>query len=137
MNRSDRPDRSDRSDRSNRSSRSIRSFRTIVLVLVCVCAIAACGGRPANEIRIPRGAGGVGFLPLLVMEKYRLIEKHAAEAGIQNLTVRWVDLGGPSVVNDALLSGAADYAAAGPPAMLTLWDRTRDSIGVAGVAAMA
>ena len=40
------------------------------------------------------------------------------------------------MVNDALLSGAADYAAAGPPAMLTLWDRTRDSIGVAGVAAM-
>jgi NitT/TauT family transport system substrate-binding protein len=70
------------------------------------------------------------------MEKYRLIEKHAADAGIQNLTVRWVDLGGPSVVNDALLSGAADYAAAGPPAMLTLWDRTRGSIGVAGVAAM-
>jgi NitT/TauT family transport system substrate-binding protein len=40
------------------------------------------------------------------------------------------------VVNDALLSGAADYAAAGPPAMLTLWDRTRDSLGVHGVAAM-
>ena len=78
----------------------------------------------------------MGFLPLLVMEKHRLIEKHAAEAGISDLTVRWVDLGGPSVVNDALLSGAADYAAAGPPAMLTLWDRTRDSIGVAGVAAM-
>jgi len=70
------------------------------------------------------------------MEKDRLIEKHAAAAGISNLTVRWIDLGGPSVVNDALLSGAADYAAAGPPAMLTLWDRTRDSIGVAGVAAM-
>ena len=107
----------------------------VAAVVVCL-AIAACGGRPANEIRIPRGAGGIGFLPLLVMEKYRLIEKHAADAGIQKLTVRWIDLGGPSVVNDALLSGAADYAAAGPPAMLTLWDRTRDSIGVAGVAAM-
>jgi NitT/TauT family transport system substrate-binding protein len=70
------------------------------------------------------------------MEKHRLIEKHAADAGIANVRVRWVDLGGPSVVNDALLSGAADYAAAGPPAMLTLWDRTRESIGVAGVAAM-
>jgi NitT/TauT family transport system substrate-binding protein len=119
--------------RSDRSSRSARSF--VVILLVCAL-FAACGGRPANEIRIPRGAGGIGFLPLLVMEKHRLIEKHAAEAGIKDLTVRWVDLGGPSVVNDALLSGAADYAAAGPPAMLTLWDRTRDSIGVAGVAAM-
>jgi NitT/TauT family transport system substrate-binding protein len=119
-----------------RSGRSRRSGRSI-LVLVLLCAFAtACGGRTANEVRIPRGAGGIGFLPLLVMEKYRLIEKHAADAGITDLTVRWVDLGGPSVVNDALLSGAADYAAAGPPAMLTLWDRTRESIGVAGVAAM-
>ena len=106
------------------------------VVFLCVLVVAACGSRPAGEIRIPRGAGGVGFLPLLVMEKHRLIEKHATEAGISNLVVKWVDLGGPSVVNDALLSGAADYAAAGPPAMLTLWDRTRDSIGVAGVAAM-
>lgn len=70
------------------------------------------------------------------METHGLIEKHAREAGLSDLTVRWVDLGGPSVVNDALLSGAADYAAAGPPALLTLWDRTRDSLGVAGVAAM-
>jgi NitT/TauT family transport system substrate-binding protein len=109
--------------------------RSIVLLALAL-SITASNSRPAGEIRIPRGAGGVGFLPLLVMEKHRLIEKHAAEAGVPGLTVRWVDLGGPSVVNDALLSGAADYAAAGPPAMLTLWDRTRDSIGVAGVAAM-
>ena len=106
------------------------------IVFLCALATVACSSRPANEIRIPRGAGGVGFLPLLVMETHRLIEKHAAEAGVPDLRVRWVDLGGPSVVNDALLSGAADYAAAGPPAMLTLWDRTRDSLGVAGVAAM-
>ena len=32
-----------------------------------------------TEVRIPRGAGGVGFLPLLVMEKYRLIEEQAKE----------------------------------------------------------
>ena len=108
-----------------------------MLASVLIAALTvACGARDANEVRIPRGAGGVGFLPLLVMEKHRLIEKHAAAAGVPDLTVRWVDLGGPSIVNDALLSGAADYAAAGPPAMLTLWDRTRDSLGVAGVAAM-
>ena len=122
-------------DRTSRTVSTSRTIRTIVLVVV-VAAIVACGSRPAGEIRIPRGAGGLGFLPLLVMETHRLIEKHAAEAGVPNLTVRWVDLGGPSVVNDALLSGAADFAAAGPPAMLTLWDRTRDSLGVAGVAAM-
>jgi NitT/TauT family transport system substrate-binding protein len=101
-----------------------------------VGADIACRSRPAGEVRIPRGAGGVGFLPLLVMEEHGLIEQHAREAGVEGVTVRWVDLGGPSVVNDALLSGAADYAAAGPPAFITLWDRTRDTMGVAGVAAM-
>ena len=77
-----------------------------------------------SEIRFPIGAGGVGFLPLLVMEKYGLIEKYAKDAGINSLHVRWINIGGPSVMNDALLSGSADFIAAGPPAFLTLWDRT-------------
>jgi NitT/TauT family transport system substrate-binding protein len=99
--------------------------------------LCSCGGSPdLKEVRIPRGAGGVGFLPLLVMEKHQLIEKHARAAGIDDLSVRWLDLGGPSVVNDALLSGSADFVAAGPPAFLTLWDRTRDSARVTGLAAL-
>jgi NitT/TauT family transport system substrate-binding protein len=109
------------------------------LLLIAVAASAGCGNRSttsSSEIRIPRGAGGVGFLPLLVMEKNRLIEKHAAEQGIADLQVHWSDLGGPSALNDALLSGAVDFIAAGPPAFLVLWDRTRDSAKVMGVAAM-
>ena len=43
---------------------------------------------------------------------------------------------GPAVRNDALISGAVDFIAAGPPAFLTLWDRTRESLGVKGAAAM-
>src|SRR5688500_20204900 len=94
-----------------------------VLILAAtlgLLAVSGCSSRPAGEVRIPRGAGGVGFLPLLVMEKHGLIEKYAGEAGVTGLTVRWLDLGGPSVLNDALLSGASDYIAAGPPAFLPL-----------------
>jgi NitT/TauT family transport system substrate-binding protein len=108
----------------------------VAAAIAALTTVSACSSRPAGEIRIPRGAGGIGFLPLLIMEKHGLIEKHAREAGLTGLTVRWLDLGGPSVVNDALLSGAADYVAAGPPAFLTLWDRTRDSLRVTGVAAI-
>ena len=104
------------------------------LCVAAIVALAACGGSAptseTKEIRIPKGAGGIGFLPLLVMEKYQLIEKHAA------VTVKWLDVGGPAVVNDALLSGSADFIAAGPPAFLTLWDRTHDSAKVMGVAAL-
>jgi NitT/TauT family transport system substrate-binding protein len=110
------------------------------VVLACALIAAACGGRdasPGTQIRIPRGAGGIGFLPLLVMEKHQLVEKHAREAGVPDLAVQWIDLGGPAVLNDALLSGASDFTAAGPPALLTLWDRTRESLRVSGVAAIA
>lgn len=101
---------------------------TIALALVF---LTACGGGSGKrEVRIPKGAGGVGFLPLLVMEKYRLIEKYA------DVTVRWMDLGGPAAMNDALLSSSADFISAGPPAFLTLWDKTNGSANVEGVAAM-
>ena len=109
-----------------------RSVLTILVLLLAACR----GAQPdIAEIRIPKGAGGVGFLPLVVMEKHGLIEQHARKAGVE-VRVRWIDLGGPAIVNDALLSGSADFIAAGPPAFITLWDRTRSSVQVKGVAAM-
>ena len=50
---------------------------TDVRKLCLLLLLAATAAAEVNEVRIPTGAGGVGFLPLLVMEKYQLIEKHA------------------------------------------------------------
>jgi NitT/TauT family transport system substrate-binding protein len=111
------------------------SFIALLFALVG-CTASRPTGETA-EIRIPTGAGGVGFLPLLVMEKYHLIEEQAKKSGLDHLHVQWINLGGPAVMNDALLSGSVDFIAAGPPAFLTLWDKTRDSSKVMGVAAMA
>lgn len=90
-----------------------------------------------QELKIPKGAGGIGFLPLLVMEQQKIIEKHAALLGHKTLKVTYANLGGPAVVNDALLSGAAHMAPAGPPAFLFLWDRSRDNAQITGIAAMS
>ena len=116
----------------------IRSALRPTLVLTVLAGIASCGGgRDGNVVRIPLGAGGVGFLPLYVMRDSGLIEEQARARGIEDLTVEWIDLGGPAIMNDALLSGAVDFIAAGPPGFLTLWDRTRSSARVRGVAAIA
>jgi NitT/TauT family transport system substrate-binding protein len=111
---------------------------------ICIAALlllSACGSAPeqgeVQELRMPTGAGGVGFLPLRVMQQQKLIEEHARQAGLPNLTVRWVEVGGPSVLNDALLAGSIDVIAAGPPAFITLWDRTVDSATVMGMAAVS
>jgi NitT/TauT family transport system substrate-binding protein len=109
-----------------KAARSLSRFGVAIALLLSI----ACGASGKREVRIPKGAGGVGFLPLLVMEKYHLIEKYA------DVTVRWMDLGGPAAMNDALLSSSADFISAGPPAFLTLWDKTHGSANVEGVAAM-
>ena len=108
------------------------------LALFCAAALLwpTLALAETDVIKIPRGAGGVGFLPLLVMEQKGLIERHAREGGVPNLKVEWIKLGGPALVNDLLLSGTADVVGAGPPAFLTLWDRTRGNADVKGVAAM-
>jgi NitT/TauT family transport system substrate-binding protein len=121
--------------------RGRRATLRVASLALAALLVASCGGEPSvgptKQIRIPLGAGGVGFLPLLVMRDRNLIEKHAQAAGLAELKVRWIDLGGPAVMNDALLSGSVDFIAAGPPAFITLWDRTRGSADVRGVAAMS
>jgi NitT/TauT family transport system substrate-binding protein len=120
--------------------RTTRRTAGLALLAAALVFAAGCGGRSGGssaEVRIPLGAGGVGFLPLLVMRDRELIEKHARAAGLTELAVQWIDLGGPAVMNDALLSGSVDFIAAGPPAFITLWSATRDSADVRGVAAMS
>jgi len=47
-------------------------------VMLATCTFAGSASGEVSEITITRG-DGVGFLPLLVMEKQKTIEKHAAE----------------------------------------------------------
>jgi NitT/TauT family transport system substrate-binding protein len=110
-----------------------------IIALLSLAVLAFTVGLAKAEIsdmRVPLGAGGFGFLPLHMMKHHGLIEKKAAEAGLK-LTVNWSNVGGPAVMNDALLSGSADFISAGPPAFLVLWDKTKGNAGVKGVAAMS
>src|SRR5256885_16414450 len=76
-----------------------------------------------DVVKIPKGAGGVGFLPLVVMEEQKLVEHEAQKMGIK-LGAEYIKFGGPSVVYDMLLSGNAKFAPVGPPAFITLLDKT-------------
>ncbi|MBV9768082.1 MAG: hypothetical protein JOZ32_00805, partial [Bryobacterales bacterium] len=71
-------------------------MRRLTLVACVAMLFSAAVHAEVSELRFPIGAGGVGFLPLLVMQKYGLIEQYAKEAGIGNLKVRWINIGGPS-----------------------------------------
>ena len=77
----------------------------------------------ASGVRIVKQYG-LPYLPLMVMEHERLVEKHAAKLGLRSLEVAWPTLGGPGAMIDGLLSGQVEFGVAGAPALLTLWDKT-------------
>ena len=104
-------------------------------LLAALLVVSGAAHAEVDVVKIPKGAGGIGFLPLTVMEEKKLVEAEAQKMGL-NLEAEYILLGGPAVVNDMLLAGAAHFAPAGPPAFITLWDRTRANMKVMGVAAM-
>ena len=71
------------------------------------------------------GQYGLPYLPFMVMEHEKLIEKHAKALHIPTLAVKWITVGGPAAGVDALLSGHLSYAGSGTTSLATLWEKTR------------
>ena len=86
----------------------------------------------AREVSISRQPG-ILYMPLHVIEKYRLIEAHAERLGLPGTSVKWLSFANGGAQQDALLSGGVDLVNTGTGNLLLLWDRTRG--GVKGVAA--
>ena len=99
-----------------------------------IVASATTSRAEISEITIAQQFG-VAFLPLMLMERDGLVEKHAKAAGIEVKT-NWQKVAGPSVVNDGLLSGTVHFGAVGAPSLVTLWSKTKSNVGVKGVSAL-
>jgi sulfonate transport system substrate-binding protein len=67
---------------------------------------------------------GLPYLPLMVMDTLKLIEKHADKLGIGSLKPDYKTLGGTQSLIDALLSGQMNFGVTGVPGLATLWDKT-------------
>jgi NitT/TauT family transport system substrate-binding protein len=99
---------------------------------------AALGGGVARaevgEIKVAQQYG-ISYLPLMLMEEGKLIEKQAKAAGI-DLKVSWVKFAGGNVMNDAILSGDLAFASGGVAPLVTIWSRTKGSLDVKAVSAI-
>ncbi len=104
--------------------------RSALLALALITAGSTTSVRAeVDEVRLVQQFGAT-FVPFMVMENQKLIEKHAAKAGLPDLKVQWSKLGGPSAINDAVLSGSVHFSLQGVPSAALLWDRTKGAIGV-------
>ena len=104
--------------------------RQLLAASIAAAAITPARAEGPPTIRVAR-IQGVNFLPMQVMQRRKLVEKHAARLGIPDGVAEWFDFPGGGNATDAMLSGNIDVVAAGPGNLLLLWDRTKG--GVKGI----
>ncbi len=99
-------------------------------VLMAAFAFSVFSGTQAfaedKDVKIARQYG-ISYLPLMVMEKNKLIEKHARAAGLGDVTVEWKTLAGGADMNEALLSKSLDFVSGGVAPMIKIWAKTKGS----------
>jgi NitT/TauT family transport system substrate-binding protein len=100
-----------------------------------LAAMAGLATAEVSEISVAQQYG-VSFLPLMVMERDKLVEKRAKAEGLGEIKVNWVSVAGPSVMNDGVISGAIQFISVGAPSLITLWDKTKGNVQVKGMSAM-
>jgi len=103
------------------------------LLLACVLLAPALRAE-MGEIKVAQQYG-ISYLPLMIMEEQKLIEKHAKAAGL-DVKVGWARFAGGNVMNDALLSNSLQFASGGVGPLVTLWSRTKGNLDVKAVSAI-
>lgn len=80
---------------------------------------------------------GSNYLPLMIMENQKLVEKQLVAKGMAETKVGWLKLANPGAIIDAYLVGQIHFSGQGVPSTALIWDKTRTTIGAKAVAAMS
>jgi NitT/TauT family transport system substrate-binding protein len=120
----------------------MKSLRTVAFSIGAIAAGAVAFAEGAHaevkEVRISKGYG-ILYLPLIVMEDQKLLEKQAEKGGLGPLKVNWLLLDGGNVINDAMMAGSLDIAGTGAPGFITLWAKAKGipNVEVTGVSGLS
>jgi NitT/TauT family transport system substrate-binding protein len=111
--------------------RTAINARLLVVSVLALASVFTLLPRPARaevtEITVSKEYG-IGYLPYMIMEHQKLVEKHARASGLGELKVNWQTFGGSGLTQAAILAGRLDFASSGVPWLLTLWDKTNGEI---------
>jgi NitT/TauT family transport system substrate-binding protein len=115
----------------------MKVFDALPAIGLAFCVAAAPAARAEVSEVVLGQQFGTGYLPAMVMEVHKLVEKHLVTAGVADTKVTWAKLGGPAALNDATLSGSLHFSCQGAPSSAIIWDRTKTTIGVKSLGAIA
>jgi NitT/TauT family transport system substrate-binding protein len=98
-------------------------LKSSVLAVAALAGMIGPASAEVTEIRMSRQPG-LPYLPMMVIEDQKLIEKHAKAAGLGDVKVTWVTLSNSTAMMDSLFAGQLDFVGPGVPTLATLWDKT-------------
>ena len=111
-----------KSDAARNAAVTVLSLRRRLLLHVLPVFQMVSMSKPGKIVIVSQH--GLPYLPLMVMDTLKLVEKHAVKAGIFSLKPEYKTLGGTQSLIDALLSGQMHFGVTGVPGLATLWDKT-------------
>jgi len=111
---------------------------TLAASVLASASMVAPARAEVSEISISKGYG-ILYLPLIVMEDQKLLEKQAEKAGLGKVVVKWRVLDGGNNINDAMMAGSLDFAGTGAPAFIALWSKAKaiPKTAVVGISALS
>src|ERR1700682_1589775 len=119
----------------------MRAFIRMILAAALTLSLAGPAiVRPAlgevNEVRLTRQPGLL-YLPLMIMEHEKFIEKQAKARGNPALKVSWFVFNSGGAAVDALLSNNVDFVTSGATNLLIAWAKSNGAVkGASGAGAL-
>ena len=107
----------------------VRAVATSAILLLALRSPSARA--ETSEITIAKEFG-IGYLPYMIMEHEKLVEKHAKQRGLGNLKVNWKTFGGSGFQQSAIIAGQLEFVSSGVPWFLLLWDKMNGEVKSAG-----
>ena len=117
----------------------MRVMKSLGLIAIASAVlVGGVGASFAQETKTVRFSKqfGIGYLPLVILENKKLVEKYTSEAGLEGTTVEFTRLTGGTPINDALISGQIDIGGGGVGPLIKIWEKTQDNLKVKGIAAL-
>src|SRR5262245_40285866 len=100
--------------------RILAAFAAVVALL----ALPADARAEATELRVAKQFGSA-YMQFFIMQDQKMIDKHAKQAGLGDISVDWATFRSSDVMNDALISGSVDFVCLGIPGIITVWSKTK------------
>src|SRR5439155_4575858 len=104
----------DRVAGSNRGGRDMNHRTGVALLTLALVCMTGPTAAETGELRFAKQTS-MGYVQFNILERQKLIEKHARALGLGEVKVSCVTFNGPDAMNTALLAGDVDIVAGGVP----------------------